>query len=179
MLLLKCLDAVLFHATGFAPLQTQAKNGIDKSVIVSSMLSSLPKISHRPLHNRISAVLAHIPRYAFQGETRLAHDSGISKSALCRFMSGQSSPSFALVDAVTGAIEKQTGKHMDPRELVSRDGTYPTAWVCDLMGCKGCLPDQAYDAQDGLKPEYDSIRPGRWNGSVMPRQRRAPGQEAR
>jgi hypothetical protein len=142
-------------------------------------MSRLLKITRRPVHNRVMAILSHIPRYAFQGETRLALDSGISKSALCRMVNGQSSPSFALVTAITRALEKRTGLHLDPREIVSLDGNYPTMSVCQLMGCRGCMPEHAYEADESLRPEFRTTQPGHWSGSVAPLARVTASQEAR
>jgi len=107
--------------------------------------------------------MAHTTRYAFKGESRLAADSGVSKSAVCRLINGQSSPSFALVCALTKALEQRLGKRLDPRELISFDGTYPTRSVCELAGCKGCLPKEAYDERETLRPEFRGIKPGQWS----------------
>jgi transcriptional regulator with XRE-family HTH domain len=144
----------------------------------SSAATPPSKITRQPVHNRIMAVLAHIPRYAFQGETRLAKDSGVSKSAICRVVTGQSSPSFALVHAVTRALEKHLGRRIDPREIVSLDGSYPTESVCKLTGCRGCLPERAYDAEEVLRPEFKAVQPGRWSGSIAPRRQPAVSEEA-
>ena len=115
------------------------------------------------IHNRILAIMAHTTRYAFKGESRLAADAGVSKSAVSRLINGQSSPSFALVCGLTRALEKQLGKHLDPRELLSFDGTYPTPSVCQLAGCKGCLPSAAYDEEGRLRPQFKDVKPGEWS----------------
>src|SRR5437660_736820 len=112
------------------------------------MRSTKPRI-----YNRIAAVMSHTTRYAFKGQARLAADSGVSKSAISRLISGQSLPSYASVWAITRALEKQIGKPLDPRELISLDGTYPTPSVCTLVGCRGCLPNEAYDDEGNRKPE--------------------------
>lgn len=125
------------------------------------------KINALQLHNRILALMAHTTRYAFKGETRLAQDAGVSKSAVCRLLNGKSSPSFALVVAVTKALEKRLGRPLDPRELISLDGSYPTASACELAGCRGCLPVEAYDENNVLKPEFKDVKPGQW--CVAPR----------
>jgi len=117
--------------------------------------------------------MAHTTRYAFKGESRLAADSGVSKSAVNRLIHGQSSPSFALVCALTKALEKHLGTTLDPREVISFDGIYPTASVCELAGCKGCLPTEAYDESNILRPEYRDVEPGQW--SVPPAALTAPG----
>jgi hypothetical protein len=65
--------------------------------------------------------------------------------------------------ALTRALEEQLGKRIDPRELVSMDGTYPTASVCVLCGCTGCLPHQVWDEEsDTIRPEYRHIQAGKW-----------------
>jgi transcriptional regulator with XRE-family HTH domain len=127
------------------------------------MSHSQPHVNYHPVHNRVLALMAHTTRYAFKGESRLAADSGVSKSAVCRLINGQSSPSFALVCALTKALEKHLGKSLDPRELVSFDGSYPTPSVCELVGCKGCLPQEAYDEHDVLRDEFRGIKPGQWS----------------
>src|SRR5579871_390158 len=106
--------------------------------------------------------MAHTKRYSICGQARLAEDAGVTRSTVCRFLSGKANPSFSLVMAITRALEKQTGRRIDPRELVSVDGTFPTPSVCDLCGCRGCLPPQAYDPDDTLRPEYRGARPGGW-----------------
>ena len=115
------------------------------------------------VRNRIAAVMAHTSRYAFKSESRLAADAGISKSALNRLINGLSSPSFASVCAIIRALEAQIGRPIDPRELITFDGHYPTSSVCELVGCKGCLPDEAYDANEKIKAEYAHVRPGKWS----------------
>ena len=128
--------------------------------------SNTSKINGSQVHNRILALMAHTTRYAFQGETRLAKDAGVSKSAVSRLLTGQSSPSFALVVALTKALEKRLERALDPRDLISLDGNYPTATACELAGCRGCLPAEAYDAQNRIKPEYKSMKPGQWAVSL-------------
>jgi len=135
----------------------------------SSILPAMPrpkKINTARVHNRIFALMAHTRRYAFKGETRLAADAGVSKSAVCRLLNGRSSPSYALVLAVTSALEKHLGHSIDPRDVISADGRYPTASACELAGCKGCLPAEAYDENDQVKPQYRHLRPGQWTVAV-------------
>ena len=130
--------------------------------------SPIPKVNTGQVHNRILALMAHTNRYAFKGESRLATDAGVSKSAVCRLLNGQSSPSFALVSSITRALEPHLqrgleGRRLDPHELISLDGTYPTASACQLAGCKGCLPAEAYDEHNRLKPEFQGVLPGQWS----------------
>ena len=133
---------------------------------MSRSLSKTSKINGSQVHNRILALMAHTTRYAFQGESRLANDAGVSKSAVSRLLTGQSSPSFALVVALTKELEKRLGRPIDPRDLISLDGNYPTATACELAGCKGCLPAEAYDEQNRLKPEYKNVKSGQWAVSL-------------
>ena len=126
------------------------------------VMSRPKKINTSQVHNRILALMVHTNRYAFKGETRLAADAGVSKSAVCRLLNGRSSPSFALVVAITRALEKQLGRPLDPRDLISTDGQFPTPSACQLAGCKGCLPAEVYDENDKVKPEYQHLRPGQW-----------------
>ncbi len=139
--------------------------------------SLIPKVNTSQVHNRILALMAHTNRYAFKGESRLASDAGVSKSAVCRLLNGQSSPSFALVSSITRALEPHLqrgleGRRLDPHELISLDGTYPTASACQLAGCKGCLPAQAYDEHNRLRPEFKDVLPGQW--SLSPASAGAP-----
>ena len=122
--------------------------------------------------NRIALVMEHIPWYSFKGQTRLAHDAQVSKSAICRLLAGRSQPSFAVALAVTNALERRLGKALDPRELISLDGTYPTPNVCALVGCGGCLPDAAYHADDTLKAAFYGVPSGEW--SLPPHQLEMP-----
>jgi transcriptional regulator with XRE-family HTH domain len=124
---------------------------------------SISKINACQVHNRILALMTHTTRYAFKGESRLAADAGVSKSAVSRLVNGQSTPSYPLVVAITRALEQQLKRPLDPRDIVSVDGTYPTSSACTLAGCKGCLPDEAYDEQNNLKPQYRTIQPGQWS----------------
>jgi transcriptional regulator with XRE-family HTH domain len=120
--------------------------------------------SPRPVpENRIKAVMDHTTRYAFEGQSKLAADAGVARSTISRLLSGQSAPSSQLLLRVTRALEVATGRPLDPRDLVSFDGTYPTSYVCELVGCKGCLPDAAFDQNDNLKTEWKGVEPGRWS----------------
>lgn len=126
------------------------------------------RLYSRNLHNRLRAVMTHTVRYAFKGETRLAEDTGISRSSINRLINGQTSPSFALVCALSQSLSKELGRRIEPCELVSCDGSYPTQFVCELCSCKGCLPSQAYDENDNRRPEYAHIQPGQWSTEDFP-----------
>lgn len=125
--------------------------------------------SHSPLnksvlvipHNRLRVVMAHTTRYAFKGEARLALDAGVSKSAVSRLVNGLSSPSFAVVSAIAHALEKRLGRSLDPRELVSFDGNYPTLSACALCGCRGCSLSKARSEHPLSEPDKRPIIAGR------------------
>ena len=112
--------------------------------------------------NRLGVVLAHTSRYAFEPQARLAKDVGVSRSTISRLMSGQSRPSFELVQRITAALERALKRSLDPRELFSPDGTYPTRSGCALCGCRGCLPEEAYDRWGRLRPAFQNQKPGDW-----------------
>lgn len=104
-----------------------------------------------PVHNRIERLMEHIPWYSISGQARLARDAGISRAALSRLLSGKASPSFATVWAITMSLEKRLGRSLDSRELVSLDGTYPTASVCTLADCRGCASQKQYKREVDIK----------------------------
>jgi transcriptional regulator with XRE-family HTH domain len=106
--------------------------------------------------------MAHTTRYSFKGLSRLASDCGVSKSAVCRLAAGQTAPSYALVLRVVGALERHLGRTLDPREVVREDGEYPTKSTCALCGCRGCLPEEAYDEEGEIREEYRHVKPGEW-----------------
>ncbi len=116
-----------------------------------------------PVYNRIRTLMIHAPRYSFQGQARLAADAGVSRSTISRLLSGRINPSFRLAQAVTVSLEKHLKRPLDPREVLSPDGTYPTASGCEIAGCRGCMPEEACDSHGTLKPEYRDLRPGDWS----------------
>lgn len=101
---------------------------------------------HRPdgqVYNRLPEVMVHVNWYLFSPQARLARDVGVSRSTLSRLLSGRSAPSFSLAWRIAKALEKRlrpkmAGRALDPGELFSLDGTYPTASACALVGCPGC-----------------------------------------
>lgn len=106
-----------------------------------------------PVHNRIGRLMEHIPWYSICGQARLARDAGVSRAALSRLLSRQASPSFATVMSITKALERRLGRPLDPRELVSLDGSYPTASVCTLAGCRGCGSQKQYEREQRAATE--------------------------
>ena len=118
---------------------------------------------------RLQDVMIHTTRYAFHGVTRLAIDAKVSPSSVSRLINGKMNPSFAMVARVTTALEKSLGYRIDPRDLVAELGKFLTPHTCDLVGCQGCLPDNATDEFGDLKPAFDGVKPGRWVTSRYPK----------
>lgn len=115
-------------------------------VALKPVPKTLEKINTIYLHNRIAELMAHTTRYAFKGTSRLASDAGVSKSAVCRLLNGNSSPSYALVVAITHALEEHLKRPLDPRDLVSPNGFYLTQSTCELVGCRGCALSRRHTA---------------------------------
>ena len=99
---------------------------------------SRPQLPYREVTHRLRAILAHTTKYAFDGASKLARDVGVTPSAISRILSGKRFPSFALMMKITEVLEKELGRPLDPRELMTISGNYPTESVCDLCGCRGC-----------------------------------------
>lgn len=119
--------------------------------------------SRVPVQNRVRVFLIHIPKLSIQGQARLAAEVGASRSTISRLACGRTSPSHRLARAVADALGRLLGRPLDMREVFSADGTYPTPSGCALCGCGGCLPDEAYDAEGSLRPEWRGQRPGDWS----------------
>lgn len=124
----------------------------------------------RAIYTRLPEILAHIPIYSFQGQARLAADVGTSRSTINRLIHNQCVPSFALVFAIQRALEKRLGHRIAVEEWLSLEDTWPTASVCALVGCAGCLPEQAYNADGTLKPAFKDIAPGTWTVADLRRE---------
>jgi hypothetical protein len=118
-------------------------------------------------HNRICGVMEHCSRYSFKGKARLARDVGVSRATVTRLTTGQCWPSCRLLLSVTAALEHALKRRIDPRDLISADGTYPTPSVCAVVGCSGCLPSAAYDEAGRRTPEYRHVQPGQWSGDCV------------
>ena len=126
------------------------------------------RLLQRPLHNRVGAIMLHIPWYTFRGQVRLARDVGVSRSTICRLLSGRSAPSYPVMVGVVTALSRRLNRPLELCEVFSPDGAFPTTSVCRLCGCGGCLPAQAYDKDaDTLRPEYQHVRSGAWELSAV------------
>ena len=114
-------------------------------------------------YNRVRVLLAHAPRYSIRGQARLAHDVGVARSTISRLVNGRTVPSAALANDVTAALSRRLGTDLDRRDVFSPDGAYPTPSGCSLCSCHGCLPPDAWGADDVLRPEWRGQRPGDWS----------------
>lgn len=122
-----------------------------------------------PAINRLGDVMDHHDRFAFKGVTRLAHEAGVSPSSVSRLMHGKMNPSFLMVARLTEALERAYGCHIDPRDLIAENGKFVHRFCCDLVGCPGCLPDNAYDEFGDIKPTFRDVLPGKWASSRHPK----------
>ncbi len=121
-------------------------------------------IAPPPVFNRLKAVLLHIPFYSIETLARLAVDTELSKASLSRLTRGKSRPSFRTAEAIAWAISKRSGVQIHPCEIFSADGAFPTPSACKLMGCRGCLPPEAWNEQtDRIKPLWRNAKPGEWS----------------
>ncbi|MHB8636073.1 MAG: helix-turn-helix domain-containing protein [Fimbriimonadaceae bacterium] len=118
-------------------------------------------------HNRVAAIASHTTRYAFKRRSRLAADAGISRSALSRLMAGRTRPTHALLSRVAQALERELGRQFDCRELVSETGHYPTKYVCELVGCPGCIPVLVDHHDPLVRARYAGVQPGLWTGDNL------------
>lgn len=116
------------------------------------------------ISNRLRPILLHVPYYTIEGAARLAYDAGLSRSTVSRLIRGKISPSYQVISRITKAISERYEQSLDPREIFTTNDTYPTASVCQLMNCKGCLPPEAWDERtDTLKPNWRNQKPGEWS----------------
>ena len=115
------------------------------------------------VQNRVAGVLQHIPAYYFSPQKGLAKDTGLSRSAVSRILNGETCPLGNAMLSISAALGRRLGKHIDPSELFSLDGTYPTPYICSLVGCPGCLPEGICDPECRVQTEYAHIEPGKWS----------------
>jgi len=127
-----------------------------------------PTQAFGPVVNRFSDVMMHSDRFAFRGVSRLAEDAGVSPSSVSRLINNKLNPSFAFVARLTAAVEKQLGYRIDPRDLIAESGNFLTALNCVLVGCRGCLPEEAKDEFGSTTPAFAGVRPGTWVTSRYP-----------
>jgi DNA-binding phage protein len=117
-------------------------------------------------HNRIAAIMTHVTRYSFRGNSRLAADSGLSKGTISRLVRGKTNPLYNTIAKVVKSLETNLGRSLSHAEVVSDDGTYPTQSVCELVGCSGCLPDLMYADDGSVQRAFQGRLPGHWSGDL-------------
>lgn len=126
--------------------------------------------SGRIVRTRLRSIMDHASRYSFKSQARLAADAGISKSVLSRLLAGKSRPSYAVVEALTEALEKSLHHPLDPRDVVTCRKSFRTKFVCQAVGCVGgCLPDDAYEEDGSRAKEWAHLKPGQWEGDEFTR----------
>lgn len=114
--------------------------------------------------NRLRAILIHLPYYCTAPKALLAADTGISQNAVSRIVRGRLKPSRITAELICRAINRHSPRRLSLHEVFSVDGSYPTASACELMGCKGCFPPEAWDEHSGqLRPEWQHQKPGEWS----------------
>ncbi len=104
-------------------------------------------------HNRVQMVMLHTTRYAFEGQAKLAHDAGVCRSTISR----------RLAQAITDALSRTLRLPLKTSDLFSQDGSYSEPSACALSGCRGCLPEAAYDHKGRRRPQWANARPGDWS----------------
>lgn len=133
-------------------------------------VGSGPTLRPIRLHNRVDAVMNHVSRYQFEGRARLAADVGVSRSTISRMLNGNTTPSYALVQKVTAALSEHLGSPLQNSDLFSSSGFYEERSACRLAGCRGCLPEGAFDGRGRRRPEWRDAQPGDWSLALLPDQ---------
>lgn len=128
-----------------------------------------PNTAFGPVINRLGDLMMHSTRYSVHGSTRLAFDAGTSVATVSRFIRGKQNPTHALMSKLADALEKDFGFRIDPRDIASLWGQFPTRFCCDVVGCRGCLPDRAYDADGNRLKSWEEVKPGAWITSRYPK----------
>jgi hypothetical protein len=119
-------------------------------------------------HNRVQAILNHLPRYWIKGgASRLARDVAVSKSTISHLIRGKSHPLYGTASRLVKCLERELGFPLNPNEVFSDDGTYPTEFVCTLAGCNkgyGCSPEHCYQPDSSENLLLRRIQRGQWTG---------------
>ena len=126
------------------------------------MQTPIPHNLEGPLVCRVTSAAIHLQRYSFRGLSLLARDASLSASTLSRLVHGDGNPSYRLVVQLTEAVERELGHRIDPRDLVAVNGRFLTPYICDLMHCRGCLPECALDEFGDRTEKYRDVQSGEW-----------------
>jgi transcriptional regulator with XRE-family HTH domain len=131
------------------------------AIIHSSVATITP--TNPAVSNRLRSILFHIPWYSIEGIVRLAKDTGISTSTISRLVGQKNSPSYRVAETIASVISQRIGIPIEANEIFSPSGNFPTPSVCCLMGCKGCLPPEAWNERtDSLKENWRHAKPREW-----------------
>lgn len=132
--------------------------------------TAVAAVPHGPSNrtNRLAILMAHTARYAFEPQARLAKDVGVSRSTISRIVAGKSAPSLPLALKITACLEAALHRPVDVRDVFAEGGRYKTRSGCEVAGCKGCMPEAAYDRQGRLRSEFRHMRPGDWTLAPEP-----------
>ena len=118
-------------------------------------------------HNRVAAIMLHTSRYSCYPTSRLAADTGVAKSTISHLVHGRTNPLYSTAARAVKCLERELGRPLDLREVFSEDGSYPTPFVCPLVGCPRCLPEVVLDADYSRKPELGFVKAGEWTGDSL------------
>ncbi|MBV6459404.1 MAG: hypothetical protein HONBIEJF_02552 [Fimbriimonadaceae bacterium] len=108
--------------------------------------------------------MIHLPRYWSMGASALARDIGMSKSTISHLLRGKSNPLYSTASRVVKGLESQLGFPLNDKEVFSEDGSYPTPYVCTLVGCRGCLPGAFLSSGRQLRRGLPRIERGHCTG---------------
>jgi transcriptional regulator with XRE-family HTH domain len=134
-----------------------------KPAITSPLTAIISSHPTPAVSNRLRSILYHIPWYSIEGIVRLAKDTGLSTSTISRLVGQKNSPSYRVAETIASVISQKTGIPIETNEIFSPTGNFPTPSVCNLMGCKGCLPPEAWnEATDSLKENWRHAKPREW-----------------
>ena len=116
--------------------------------------------------NRFAEAMIHTSRYSIAGKARLAQDCGLSKMSVIRLLAGNHNPSYRVVHRVIAALEKELGRPLDARDLISYTRREWERSICEVCGCSGCLPAGALRDDGTIDPAYQNIPSGTWKSFI-------------
>lgn len=125
-------------------------------------MSSAPPIHH----NRIAAIVSHLDDFQVRRLSRFSQDAGVSKATVSRLFRGRTCTSLFVAMRVQRLVNACLRRRLSLNELFSEDGHYPTRFVCQLVGCPGCLPETIFAGDGAIDPSWAHVRPGRWTGDT-------------
>lgn len=129
-----------------------------------SVSAATPTAKH---HNRVLAIMIHLPRYWSRGAAQLARDIGVSKSTISRLVRGKSHPLYRTACKIVKCLQQELGRPLTHDEVFSDSGLYPTQFVCDLVNCPGCSDDRFFDLDSCRRAGCQHLERGRWTGDAF------------